>query len=121
MAVVSDPEPACRPDNSGACLRLHLAHIYGRGNALDQEKRNEKSAALATATIAARGKRPRCIRRAMHPVKDRAGPFLSGVEYGQYAPSSRLVLAVRGIVTTASRCDAGFHHGLLEAEPRPAG
>ena len=43
MAVVSDPEPACRPDNSGACLRLHLAHICGRGNALDQEKRNVKS------------------------------------------------------------------------------
>ena len=39
--------------------------------------------------------------------------FLGGVEYGQYAPSSRLVLAVRGIATTASRCDAGFHHGLL--------
>ena len=35
MAVVSDLEPACRSDNSGACLRLHVAHIGGRGNALD--------------------------------------------------------------------------------------
>ena len=43
-------------------------------------------------------------------------PFLVAIsKYGQYAPSSRLVLAVRGIVTTASRCDAGFHHGLLRA------
>ena len=63
--------------------------------------------------LAARGKSPCCIRRAMHPARDGAGPFLSGVEYGQYAPSSRLVRAVRGIVTTPSRCDAGFHHGLL--------
>ena len=31
-----------------------------------------------------------------------------------YAPSSRLVQAVRGIDTAASRCYAGFHHGLLE-------
>ena len=72
--------------------------------------------------LPARGERPRCMRRAMHfqhPARDGAGPLLSGVEYGQYAPSSRLVRAVRGIVTTASRCDAGFHHGLLRAPTSP--
>ena len=34
----------------------------------------------------------------------------SSVEYGQYAPSSRLAIRAPG----RSRCDAGFHRGLLE-------
>ena len=47
----------------------------------------------------------RCIRAAMHP----GWPRCSSVEYGQYAPSSRLAIQAPG----RSRCDAGFHHGLL--------
>ena len=42
----------------------------------------------------------------MHPGWRRC----SSVEYGQYAPSSRLASQAPG----HSRCDAGFHHGLLD-------
>ena len=40
-----------------------------------------------------------------------AGAFHRGG--GDAVSSSRLVLAGRGIISTSSRCDAGFHHGLL--------
>ncbi len=50
--------------------------------------------------LAARGKRPRCIRAAMHPGWRRC----SSVEYGQYARSSRLASRAPG----RSRCNAGF-------------
>ena len=43
----------------------------------------------------------------MHP----AGPRCSSVTYAQYAPSSRRVPGVGA--PRRSRCDAGFHHGLL--------
>ena len=55
--------------------------------------------------VAARGKRPRCIRGAMHPGCRRC----SSVEYAQYAPSSRPV----NRAPRPSRCNAGFHHWLL--------
>ena len=56
-------------------------------------------------TRGARGENPRCIRPAMHPAWRRC----SSVAYPQYAPSSRLARRA----PRRSRCNAGFHHGLL--------
>ena len=52
----------------------------------------------------ARGKIPAAFDRRCIPAELRC----SSVEYGQYAPSSRLVSRA----PRPSRCDAGFHHGL---------
>ena len=50
-----------------------------------------------------------CIRAAMHPGRQRC----SSLTYGRYARSSRLASRA----PHRSRCDAGFHHGLLGDQP----
>ena len=57
--------------------------------------------------LTARGKIPAAFDGRCIPAELRC----SSVEYGQYAPSSRLVSRA----PRPSRCDAGFHHGLLSA------
>ena len=64
----------------------------------------------------ARGKMPRCIRAAMHPGWLRCSAelrFAPRSPHAQYAPSSRRAPGVGA--PRRSRCNAGFHHGLLAA------
>ena len=65
-------------------------------------------------SLAARGESPaafdwRCGRK----FPNLSGGVTPRSQIPQFAPSSRLAQAGRGIVTTRSRCNAGFHHGLL--------
>ncbi len=60
-------------------------------------------------SLAARGESPAAFDRRCIP----PGGVAPRSQMPKFAPSSRLALAGRGIVTTRSRCNAGFHHGLL--------
>ena len=68
----------------------------------------------------ARGETPAAFDRRCIPHRTCVGRLEhKGVTYWEYAPSSRLVPAGRGIDTGGSLCDAGFHHGLLAGTPSP--
>ena len=67
--------------------------------------------------LGARGESPAAFDRPCIRHRNCVGPLNNkGVTYAQYAPSSRLVSPA----PDRSRCDAGFHHGLL-AEHNGAG
>ena len=66
--------------------------------------------ACSFSSRAAHGGKPRCIRPALHPTCLRS----SSVKYCRYSPSSRLGSRAH----RCSRCNAGFHHGLLVLSKR---
>ena len=81
------------------CLREWLVGRFELG---------EKQQPGVAADVPARGKIPAAFERRCIP----RGRRCSSVEYAQYASSSRL--ATRA--PRRSRCDAGFHHGLVPVE-----
>ena len=92
--------------------RLFAAAFPQPATADDDEERVERliTTENVALSLAARGKSPAAFERRCIP----RGLRCSSVEYAQYASSSRL--ATRA--PRRSRCNAGFHHGLLAAFQR---
>ncbi len=82
--------------------------------AIEAQDPSEDEGEPGPLTLAARGKSPAAFDWRCIP----SGGVAPRSQMPQFAPSSRLAPAGRGIVTTRSRCNAGFYHGLPDLSGR---